>query len=55
MVASDYNAKKFAKYTTKRIGSERAVAEAYVHILKKFFKVKYPYIINDKTKVSGGW
>jgi len=52
---SDYNAKKFANFITKRIGSERAVAEASVHILKKFFKVKLPYQIEGNIKVSGGW
>ena len=35
---SDINAKKFAKYITKREGGKRAVAEASMHILKKFFK-----------------
>ena len=37
---SDLNAKKYAKFVTKRNGGSRAVAEACLHILKKFF-VKY--------------
>mgnify|MGYP005995685667 CR=1 FL=1 len=32
------NAKKFASFVTKRTGGDRAVAEACIHILKKFFK-----------------
>jgi len=32
------NAKKFASFVTKRTGGDRAVAEACLHILKKFFK-----------------
>ena len=35
---SDENAKKQANYVTKRSGGDRAVAEACVHILKKFIK-----------------
>lgn len=35
---SDENAIKAAKYVTKRIGGRRAVAEASLHILEKFFK-----------------
>tara|TARA_B110000008_G_C16801547_1_gene496934 strand:+ start:32 stop:514 length:483 start_codon:yes stop_codon:yes gene_type:complete len=35
---SSENAKKYSSYVTKRIGGDRAVAEACLHILKKFFK-----------------
>ncbi len=34
---SDENAKHFANYITKRIGGHRAVAEACLHIMGKFF------------------
>ena len=35
---SSENAKKFSSFVTKRTGGDRAVAEASLHILKKFFK-----------------
>ena len=35
---SSENAKKISSYITKRTGGDRAVAEACLHILKKFFK-----------------
>ncbi len=35
---SSENAKKFSNFITKRTGGDRAVAEACLHILKKFFK-----------------
>ena len=38
---SDDNAKKCADYITSRTGAHRAVAEACIHILEKFFE---PYI-----------
>ena len=53
---SDKNAKKFADYVTSRSGGDRAVAEACLHILEKFFE---PYdsdsLPNTKTKLSGEW
>lgn len=53
---SDSNAKKFANYITKRIGSERAVSEACLHIMKKFFKPFNPNKpIKSNTKFSGNW
>jgi len=53
---SDSNAKKFSNYITKRIGSERAVSEACLHIMKKFFKPYNPNSnIKTKTKLSGNW
>ena len=36
----DCNAKQCADYVTKRSGADRAVAEACLHVLKKFFKFK---------------
>lgn len=35
---ADINAKKSANYVTLRAGGDRAVAEACLHILKKFFQ-----------------
>ena len=35
---SSENAKKYSNFVTKRTGGDRAVAEASLHILKKFFK-----------------
>lgn len=53
---ADTLAKKNANYVTKRNGGERAVAEACLHILKKFFK---PYDPNklpkSNFKLSGEW
>ena len=37
---ADINAKRYANFVTKRSGGDRAVAEACIHILKKFFKIK---------------
>ena len=34
---ADINAKKHANYVTERCGGDRAVAEACIHILNKFF------------------
>ena len=34
---ADANAKKYANYVTERSGGDRAVAEACLHILAKFF------------------
>jgi len=34
---ADSNAKKYANYVTERVGGKRAVAEACLHLLKKFF------------------
>ncbi len=52
----DENAKKHADYVTKRTGGDRAVAEACLHILKKFFR---PYdserLPDSQLKLSGEW
>lgn len=50
---ADFNTKQFASYITERNGGERAVAEASLHILEKFFRkydpMKLPEDnINDK-------
>jgi len=42
---ADAHAKKYANYITERTGGHRAVAEACLHIMKKFF---VPY---DETKL----
>tara|TARA_B110000858_G_C17764433_1_gene456239 strand:+ start:495 stop:1016 length:522 start_codon:yes stop_codon:yes gene_type:complete len=53
---SDINAKKFSNYITKRNGSERAVAEACLHIMKNFFKPFNPNKpLKSKSKMSGNW
>ena len=53
--ADDYT-KSIANYVTKRAGGDRAVAEACLHILKKFFR---PYDTNQlpdkQLKLSGEW
>lgn len=53
---SDKSAKKIANFVTQRSGGDRAVAEACLHILKKFFK---PYdskkLPMDIKKMSGKW
>ena len=46
--------KKYANFTTKRSGGDRAVAEACCHILKKFFK-KNIEEIDFKGKFCGEW
>lgn len=52
----DKNAKKYADYVTKREGGNRAVAEACLHILEKFFK---PYdeekLPEDNINESRDW
>jgi 3-deoxy-D-manno-octulosonate 8-phosphate phosphatase (KDO 8-P phosphatase) len=53
---SDDTAKKYANYVTKRSGGDRAVAEACLHILDKFFDKYNPNILpNKKIKLSGQW
>ena len=53
---ADNLAKKSAKYITKRNGGERAVAEACLHILKKFFEEYNPnQKLEKKIKFSGNW
>ncbi len=52
---ADNNAKKFSNYVTKRSGADRAVAEACMHIIKKFFKNINPYNPSKNLKYSGEW
>ncbi len=53
---SDPFAQTTAKFVTKRKGGNRAVAEACLHILEKFFVPYNPYLFpSDVTHVSGEW
>ncbi len=53
---SDPNAWKYANYVTKRTGGNRAVAEACLHIMEKFFEPYNPEELpNSNTKFSGEW
>lgn len=53
---SDQNAKKHADFVTERSGGNRAVAEACIHIMDKFF---HPYdpmkLPESQEKISGEW
>lgn len=53
---ADKNCKKYANFITRRHGGDRAVSEACLHILKKFFM---PYSskknLPKNIKFSGGW
>jgi 3-deoxy-D-manno-octulosonate 8-phosphate phosphatase (KDO 8-P phosphatase) len=53
---ADANCKKYADFVTERKGGDRAVSEACLHVLEKFFQ---PYDANqlpDKMiKLSGSW
>jgi 3-deoxy-D-manno-octulosonate 8-phosphate phosphatase (KDO 8-P phosphatase) len=51
---SDLLCKKYSNFVTKRSGGNRAVAEACIHILKKFFKINIDEI-SLKGKFSGHW
>jgi len=53
---ADKNAKTFSSYVTERMGGERAVAEAALHILEKFFKPYDPHRLPSKqVEISGEW
>ena len=53
---ADAIAKKSAHYVTKRSGGDRAVSEACLHILEKFFTAYNPQRLPDKKiKLSGEW
>lgn len=53
---ADQLAKKSAHYVTERSGGDRAVAEACLHILEKFFSPYDPGQLPDKQlKLSGEW
>jgi len=46
----------FSNFVTKRSGGDRAVAEASLHILEKFFKPFDPdKLPNNQIKLSGEW
>jgi 3-deoxy-D-manno-octulosonate 8-phosphate phosphatase (KDO 8-P phosphatase) len=53
---ADKLAKENADYITERSGGDRAVAEACLHIMNKFFKPFDPDALPDtQTKLSGEW
>lgn len=53
---ADKNAKKFAHYVTERSGGDRAVAEACLHIMEKFFVPFDPSLpLQTTKKLSGEW
>jgi 3-deoxy-D-manno-octulosonate 8-phosphate phosphatase (KDO 8-P phosphatase) len=53
---ADNNAKKYATFVTQRSGGDRAVAEASLHILDKFFTAYDPNLFpSNQIKLSGEW
>lgn len=53
---SDKNAKSHASFITDRNGGDRAVAEASLHILEKFFTPFNPDLLpGNQLKLSGEW
>ena len=53
---ADLNAKRHADFITQRSGGDRAVAEASMHILEKFFDPFDPENLpRNQGKVSGEW
>ena len=53
---ADLLAKKSAHYVTERKGGDRAVAEACLHIMDKFFQPYNPDALpNNQLKLSGEW
>lgn len=53
---ADKNAKAISSYITERKGGDRAVAEAALHILEKFFTPFNPHNLpSAQIKVSGEW
>ena len=53
---ADRLAKQHADYVTERSGGDRAVAEACLHIMKKFFAAYDPdQLPSEKSKLSGEW
>jgi 3-deoxy-D-manno-octulosonate 8-phosphate phosphatase (KDO 8-P phosphatase) len=53
---ADILAKQAADYVTRRGGGERAVAEACLHILEKFFEPYDPEALpSSKIKSFGAW
>ncbi len=55
-VNADPVAKEYADYVTERAGGDRAVAEASLHVLEKFFTPYDPMSKPDSAvKLSGTW
>tara|TARA_Y100001968_G_scaffold288772_1_gene291272 strand:+ start:1567 stop:2091 length:525 start_codon:yes stop_codon:yes gene_type:complete len=53
---ADTNAIKHCNYQTARNGGDRAVAEACLHIMEKFFEPYNPDILpHSQAKLSGEW
>tara|TARA_Y100000588_G_C14247944_1_gene922205 strand:- start:542 stop:1072 length:531 start_codon:yes stop_codon:yes gene_type:complete len=52
---ADENAKNAANFVTNRSGGDRAVAEASLHILEKFFEAYNPKDSLPKSDYSGTW
>jgi 3-deoxy-D-manno-octulosonate 8-phosphate phosphatase (KDO 8-P phosphatase) len=53
---ADVNAKKYADFVTGRAGGDRAVAEACLHILDRFFVPYDPESLPDnKASIAGEW
>ena len=53
---ADANAKKYASYICDRSGGDRAVAEAALHILEKFFRPYDPLKLpEDNINGSRDW
>jgi 3-deoxy-D-manno-octulosonate 8-phosphate phosphatase (KDO 8-P phosphatase) len=53
---SDRAAKAHASFVTERSGGDRAVAEACLHIMERFFTAYNPKILpNNQLKLSGEW
>ena len=53
---ADEYTKKSANYVTQRSGGDRAVAEACLHILEKFFTSYDPNVLPDSgSSLSGQW
>jgi len=53
---ADKNAKASASFVTERPGGDRAVAEASLHILEKFFSPYNPsFLPTNQLKLSGEW
>ena len=52
---SDRNAKEHADYITNRSGGDRAVAEACLHIMDKFFTPYDPDRLPSEQLELGGW
>jgi len=53
---ADKNARESANYVTERLGGDRAVAEACLHILEKFFEPYDPKKLpSSGDSLSGQW